>query len=275
LRITLLVWVQEAEACGEQPGESCREDKPDAGHEDDCAEDEEAGVEVGETVTEGEEAYAEKGEDYAGLQGDEDAGEGYGDALVALEVDRNGCGLEETLAGFGVHVGEELLVAAEAFDEAAMDFALEFEDAGPSSVFKEGADEPEEDSCEAEKGEKAGASADELAGEFGHFAGRILLPHSALQAFAASPPAVREVGEEIEVGVAGDFGVGFEEPFELGIVAGNVILVGEEGGVVGDDLGEGGAHAEETHELGSGVGEVAFICDWAGCDGGRGPGWLK
>ena len=187
MRVSLLVWVQEAEACGEQPGESCREDKPDAGHEDDCAEDEEAGVDVGKAVTEGEEAYAEKGEDYAGLKGNEDAGKGYGDALVAFEVDRDGCGFEEALARFGVHVGEELFVGAEAFDETAMDFALEFEDAGPAAVFKEGSDEPEKDSREAEEGEEAGASADELAGELRHFAGRILLPDSALEAVAASP----------------------------------------------------------------------------------------
>ncbi len=191
------------------------------------------------------------------------------------KFDRDGCGFEEALAGFGVHVGEELFVGAEAFDETAMDFALEFEDAGPAAVFKEGADEPEKDSREAEEGEEAGASADELAGELRHFAGRILLPDSALEAVAASPPGIGEVGEEIEVGVAGDFGVGFEESFELGIVAGDVILVGEEGGVVGDDLGEGGAHAEETHELGSGVGEVVVVCDRAGCGGGRRPGWLK
>ena len=69
--------------------------------------------------------------------------------------------------------------------------------------------------------------------------------------------------------------MGFEESFKLGIVAGDVILVGEEGWVVGDDLGEGGAHAEETHELGSGVGEVVVVCDRAGCGGGRRPGWLK
>jgi hypothetical protein len=243
----VLVCVQKAEACGEEPGESCREDKPDAGHEDDGAEDKEAGVKVGETVTEGEKADAEKREDYAGLQRNEDAGKGCGDTLVTLEFDWDGRGLEEALAGFSVHVGEELFVAAEALDEAAVDFALQFEDAGPATIFKEGSGEPEEGSGEAEKGEEAGGHAEELSGEPGHLGTWILLPDSALESVAAASGTVGEVGEEVEVGIPGDFRVGFKEPFEFGIGAANIFLVGEEGGVVGNDLGEDGSDAEETH----------------------------
>jgi len=153
-----------------------------------------------------------------------------------------------------------------------VDFALEFEDAGPAAVFKEGSGEPEKNSGKAEEGKESGAHTDELAGEFGHFGAGIRLPDFAFESVAAVAGTVGEVGEEIEVGIAGDFGMGFEESLEFGIVAGDVVLIGEEGGVVGDDLGEGRAHAEETHELGAGVGEVAVVGDWhRGCrDGGLG-----
>jgi hypothetical protein len=103
----------------------------------------------------------------------------------------------------------------------------------------------------------------------------ILLPDSAFEAVAPASGAVGEVGEEIEVGIAGDFGMIFEELFELGIAAGDVVLIGEEGGIVGDDLGEGGSHAEETHELGAGVGDVAFVGEWGGWRWGSGFGWLE
>ncbi len=107
-------------------------------------------------LAEDEQADAEKREDYTGLQRNQNAGKGGGNTLVALEFDWDGRGFEEALAGLGVHVGEELFVVAEALDEAAVDLALHFEDAGPAAIFKEGASEPEEGSGEAEKGEEAG-----------------------------------------------------------------------------------------------------------------------
>jgi hypothetical protein len=80
-----------------------------------------------------------------------------------------------------------------------------------------------------------------------------------------------EVREEIEVGIARDLGVLGEELGELRVRAGDVVLVGEEGGVGFYHLDECGTHAEQFDELLAGGGEL-FVGRWGGRngDGGRG-----
>ena len=75
--------------------------------------------------------------------------------------------------------------------------------------------------------------------------------------------------KEVEIGVAGYLRVGGQECGELGIVVAHVFLIGEQGGIVGDNGGEGGAETEHPEELVLGGAEV-FIADrgdwdrWAG-----------
>jgi hypothetical protein len=50
--------------------------------------------------------------------------------------------------------------------------------------------------------------------------------------------------KEVEIGVAGDLRMQSKELRKLRIVAGYIVLIGEQGGITGDDGGEGGAEAE-------------------------------
>ena len=92
----------------------------------------------------------------------------------------------------------------------------------------------------------------------------LIHPGFAHQLFAASSWPRGEVGEEVEFGVSNDLGMKLQELFEFGIVAGDVVLVGEQGGVAGDDLGEGGAHAEEDEKLLAELGEIVVAGRGAG-----------
>lgn len=94
-----------------------------------------------------------------------------------------------------------------------------------------------------------------------------LRPDDALELFVGAAVVMFHAGKEIEVGIAGDLGVGGQKRRELGIIAADVFLIGEQGGVVGDDCGEGGAEAEHAEEFVLGGAEV-FVAD-----GGGGSGW--
>ena len=89
-----------------------------------------------------------------------------------------------------------------------------------------------------------------------------------LEGFVGLTVFVFQVGEEIELGVARDLGMSGEEFGELGVVAGHVLLVGEERRVVGDDGGERGAEAQDLDELALGGGDVLARGD-GGADGAR------
>ena len=192
------------------------------------------------------EAGAEQRHDDADLKRCEDAGYGVGDALVRLNADGDrGC-LKEALAGFSAHVKGELLIGAELVNEAAVDFALELEDPVPAAVFEELPDQP------GEGGEKAGESQQGRHGP-NHIVGvpaaagrsRILGPDGAFQGFVRAAVFRSEAGEEIKVGIAGDFRVFGEELGQLRVVVGYVVLIGQQGWIVGDDGGEGGAGAQK------------------------------
>ena len=268
--------LHEAEACGEKPCDSGREDETESGHEDDGAEDEQAGGDLRETAAESEETDAEKCEDKAGLQRNENAGKSGRGALVAFEFDGDGSGFEEALAGFGAHVGEELFVVSEALYEAGVYFALHLEDAGPAAVFKEGASEPKGDSHEGEESEEWPDAIGDLPYDGrGLGAGTAFLPCSAQESIAATAAGVGEVGEEVEVRVADDFRMKLQEPCELGVGAADVLLIREERRIGANDVGEGWAHAKEAHELGAGVGDVALGGDCRGDGLSRGFGRLR
>ena len=91
-------------------------------------------------------ADAEKGEDDADLEGNEHAGECGGNAPIGFEVDGDGRGLEKALACFGVHIGEQFLVAAEVVDEFSVHLSLHGEDASPAAIFEQDTDEPDQGS---------------------------------------------------------------------------------------------------------------------------------
>lgn len=196
--------------------------------------------------------------------------------MIAFKLDRDGSGFEEALAGVGAHIGEELLVVAEALDEAGVDLALHLEDAGPATIFKEGSSEPEENSHEYDERGHRGKGLYELSYDWrGFLAGAAFIPGSAEESLAATAAGVGEVGEEIKVGVADDFRMILQKSCELGVGAADVLQVGEKGRVGADDVGERGAHPEEMHELSAGFCDVAL-----GGDGSRGHrlrrgfGWL-
>ncbi len=268
--------LHEAEACGEKPCDSGREDEAESGHEDDGAEDQQAGGDLRDTAAECQQADAEKGENQTGLQRNENARESGRNTLVSFELDRDGGGFEEALTGVGVHVGEELFIVAEALDEAGVYVALHFEDAGPAAIFKEGASEPQDDSHEGEESEEGPDAIGDLPYDGrGLGAGPALFPCSAYELLAAAAAGVGEVGEEIEVGVAHDFRMTLEELCEFRIGAANVLLIREERRIGAYDIGEGWAHAEKVHELGTGFGDVALGGDCRGDGLSRGFGRLR
>ena len=134
----------EAETRRKHPGDSCGNDKSKTGHEGDGSEDEHGDFHVRAGVTEQEQANTEENQHDTDLQRGEDAGDGVGDGLLGLDAGGDGRGFKEALAGLRFHVLGELLSGAELVDEAAVDFALELEDAAPAAVFKELAEAPDE-----------------------------------------------------------------------------------------------------------------------------------
>src|SRR6266567_6082586 len=152
----------EAEAAGQGPCHAGGEDEPDAGHEDEDAEDAHGDFEVGTGVAEEQEADAEQDEHRADLDRVEDAGDGVWHALAGVDGERDGGGFEEALAGFGLHVGGELLAGAEFVNEAGVDLALQLEDAAPAAVVDEEADGPDGGAEEGGEGQQGGRVAEEL-----------------------------------------------------------------------------------------------------------------
>jgi hypothetical protein len=99
----------------------------------------------------------------------------------------------------------------------------------------------------------------------------LLVAAVTLQGRDTSSALLREVGEEIEVGITGDLGMLGKELRELRVAAGDVFLVGEKRGVGLEDLRENGAHAKEREELFADCDELLVGWGSYGCrDGGRG-----
>jgi hypothetical protein len=204
-------WGHEAETRREDPGDSCRDDKSNAGHEGYGSEDEHGDLCVCCGVAEQEQTDAEEDEHDADLERGEDAGDGVGDALLGLNAGGDGCGLKEALAGFGFHVLGEFLAGAELVNEAAVDFALEFEDAAPAAVFEELADEPYDGAEETGEGKESHEGLADL------FDGAVLRgpdelgPDGALKFVVGAAIVMMHAGKEVEVRVAHDFRMGGEK----------------------------------------------------------------
>jgi hypothetical protein len=88
-------------------------------------------------------------------------------------------------------------------------------------------------------------------------------PHGALESFVGAALAGWDMSKQVELGIASNLRMGEEELRELGIVAGDIVLVGEQRRVACDDGGEGGAEAEELDELQLGPGQLLFG-GWSG-----------
>jgi len=257
----------EAETRRKNPGYSRRDDKSKTGHEGYDSEDEHRDLGFCCRMAKQEQAKTEENEHDSDLEGGEDTGDCVGDALLGLDAGGDGCGFKEALAGFGFHVLSELLAGAELVNEAAVDFALELEDAAPAAVFKELAEQPNNGAEETGEGEEGHEGLGDILGgavlpgldEFG--------PDGALKRFVGTAILMTRAGEEVEVWIADDFRVGSEKRGELGILLAHVFLIGEQGGVVGDDGGDGGTETEQFNELVLGGAEV-FIADGGG-GGGR------
>ena len=100
----------------------------------------------------------------------------------------NGRGLKEAPAGLSAHVGGQFLGGTELLDEAAVDFALELEDAGPAAVLEELADEPDERAEEAGEGRRAGNGPDDVQNVWVSFAGpSTFRPDGALERLSGRP----------------------------------------------------------------------------------------
>jgi hypothetical protein len=226
-----------------------------------------------------EQAKTEENEHDADLERGEDAGDGVGDALLGLDAGGDGRGFKEALAGFGLHVLGEFLGGAELVNEAAVDFALELEDAAPAAVFKELAEEPNNSAEETGEGEEGHEGLGDVFGGVALPGLDKLGPDGAFEFFVGAAVFVVHAGEEVEVGIADDFRVGGEKRRELGILLAHVFLIGEQGGVVRDDGGDGGTETEQPDELIL-CGTEVFIADggwWRdgmgrlrlrGCEGG-------
>src|SRR5450631_4027711 len=77
-------------------------------------------------------------------------------------------------------------------------------------------------------------------------------PDFALESLVGPASLRMHVGEEVELGVASDFGMAHEELGQLRIVVGHVFLIREQRWVPRYDGGECGAEAEELDEPGLG-----------------------
>src|SRR3954471_3272106 len=152
-----------------------------------------------------------------------------------------------------------------------MDIALHFENAAPAAVFDEHAgeeDDSDESTGEGEEGNQAVPHAFERRGWI--LRAVDVGPDSFLESFVGLTVLVLQVGEEVELGVSRDLGMSGEEEGELGIVARDVLLVGEERRVMRDDGRECRAEAEQVNEFGLGGADVAIV--GRGGNGWRGPG---
>ena len=82
---------------------------------------------------------AEEHEDDSDLQWEQDlVDDAPGMRWLCSSSTEHGSGFEEeaAFAGFGAHVGEELFIAAELVDQAAVDLGLHAEDVGPNGDFR-------------------------------------------------------------------------------------------------------------------------------------------
>jgi len=127
---------------------------------------------------------------------------------------------------------------------------LELEDAAPAAVFKELADEPDEGGEKTGERQQSADRVDDIAR-----APAItpwlhkLRPDGPFEGLVRASIFRMDMGEEIEIGIAGDFRVDRYELRKLWIVAVDVVLIGEQRRVVFDDGGEGGAQAQQFDEL--------------------------
>src|SRR6185437_3746426 len=208
-------------------------------------------------VAEEQESDAEQDKHDADLDGRQDAGEGSANGAGGFGVEGDGGSLEEAAAGFGLHIGGQLLAGGELVDEAAVNLGLELEDAVPAAAFDEHAHAPDSGDEEAGKGEQRGRVAEELVKAGPATPGLVDVgPYGVLEGFVGSAGIRGQVGEEIKARIAGHLGMRFEECGELRVVVADVILIGEQGWVVRHHSGEGGAEAEQLDELALGCGEV-------------------
>src|ERR1700678_3056230 len=96
-------------------------------------------------------------------------------------------------------------------------------------------------------------------------------PDGALQSFVGASVVGMHMGEKVEVGVAGNFGMSEEKLCQLRIVVGYVVLIGEQRWVMRYDGGEHGAQTQQPDELLLRDGQVAVahrgLWRWSDCGG--------
>jgi len=243
----------QAETSGKKPGNACGDDKSEAGHEEDGSEHEHGNFHVRVDMTEQEEAGAEQTEHDTDLKRREDTGDSVGDTHVigtGIEVDGERGSFKEAPARLSLHVGMQFCAGGELVDQLSVNVHLQLEDAAPAAIFEELPNKPEQSTEDAREDEERPGFFDEPSQKGTLLRGLIeLRPDGAFEGLIGVAVAVREPGEEVEVGIEGDFRMAVEELGELRVVAANVVLVGQESGVVFDDGGEGGAEPEELDEL--------------------------
>lgn len=146
-RIDVTAWqvpgVEESQTAGKQPGYACGDDKSQTWHEDDSTENEHGDSQFGMGVAEEEDSDTEERKNDADLERIQNAGDGGGDSLILFEINGEGCGFKEALAGIGSHVDQKVLAVAEFIDELVVDVHLKFEDARPAAVLEDLPDEPQ------------------------------------------------------------------------------------------------------------------------------------
>ena len=138
----------EAETAGQDPGDARGEDKSDAGHQDEDAEDEHGNFVSGPAWRSSRKPMPSRTRTTPIWMGVRTRATALG-TRGRFGVQGDGRGFKEAPAGFGFHVGGEFLAGGELVDEAAVDFALQLEDAAPAAILDEDADAPAGDEQES------------------------------------------------------------------------------------------------------------------------------
>ncbi len=154
-------------------------------------------------------------------------------------------------ACFSFHICGQLLAGAEFVDQAGMNLALLFEGAVPAAALNKKVDDP--DNSDEETGKQ-----DDGSNPVHHF-GRVRLPvrvrrdkigpYGALQRLIAMASPLVQAAEEVELGILRDIGMAGHELCQLGIVAGDVVLVGQQRRIARHNRSKDRAQAKQLEEL--------------------------
>jgi len=141
-----------------------------------------------------------------------------------------------------------------------VDIALHFEDAAPAAVLDEHAGEQNDgDKATGEGEERDQAVPDAFERRLRILSAIDVGPDCLFKSFVGLTVLALEMREEVKLGVACDLRMSRKECGELRIITRDIVLVGEERRIVGDNCGKCGAEAKESDELALRGSDVAIV----------------